>query len=495
LIPAFRMNHARKSERPDVLHWINGDSVAGSSGTSFDDLNPENDSLIASVVRGDHADVRSAVNAAAESFEPYARLGPSAREGMLLRAADLLQRDAEDFRNLLVDEIGSPVAKANLEISIATRVLKANAGMARQMTGRTYASDVPGSTAGRGRWSIGFRRPLGVVGGITPFNVPLIKGIKHSSMPLALGNTFVWLPSPETPKIAQRIASMYAEAGFPAGAFNVVHGFGHEIGDTLTADPRVRAVGFTGSVPVGRQVQANCGKHGKRVTLELGGQNALVILADADLQAAVAAAVRGGFVYQGQICMASSRVIVEKPLFASFLERFVAAAQSLSLGDLREPTTMIGPIINSQSRARIRSLLEDAVSRGVEVHCGNRWQDNRLQPTVLTGIRDEMKLAREEVFGPVVGVQVAEDSEHAIELANRCPSMLAAAVFTRDLDRALRFSETLNTAMVHVNDMTIQQEPEVPFGGDGDSGFGREGMQTGVEDYTSWRWVTIKHSG
>jgi len=388
----------------------------------------------------------------------------------------------------LIDEIGSPLAKAKMEIGIAARVLRANAGMARRVSGRTYQSDVPG------RWSQAVRRPLGVVAAITPFNVPLIKGIKHASMPLATGNTVTWLPSMQTPLLADRVARLFADAGLPPGALNVVHGRGEQIGDTLVGYPLVRAVSFTGSAAVGRQVQATCGRHGKRVSLELGGKNPLLVLADANLPEAVAAAVRGGFIYQGQICMASSRVIVEEQVFDAFMERFVAACGTLKSGPLRDRDTVIGPVINEAARQRIRVHLDDALAKGARLWCGNTGSGNRLNPTVLSGVTEAMDMFHQETFGPVVAVESVRDVSHAIERANAAPGMLAAAVYTNDFSAALRLADAIESGMVHINDMTIQQEPEVPFGSDGASGFGREGMETGIDDFTTWKWITMRPS-
>ncbi|MCS7471559.1 aldehyde dehydrogenase family protein [Stieleria sp. ICT_E10.1] len=473
--------------RPTLLHWIDGEHHASSSARTFESLNPEDDSVIATAACGDAGDVALAVDSAAQAFQRFQELGPSQREAILLRAAELLQQRSANFRDLLIREIGSPVGKASMEIGIATRVLKANAAMARRMTGRTYSSDVPG------RWSLGFRKPLGVVASITPFNVPLIKGIKHSSMPLATGNTVVWLPSQQTPMIAAAIAQLYHDAGLPAGALNMVLGNGAEIGDDLVSAPQIAAACFTGSAAVGRHVQTMCGRHGKRVTLELGGKNPLIVLDDANLDAAVGAAVRGGFIYQGQICMASSRVIVDQSLAEAFTERFVAASESLGMGELTDPKTVIGPIITANARQRIRDHLADAVDGGASILCGNRWTNHRVNPTIVSGVTASMKLFHEETFGPVVSIETANDRQHALELANASPGMLSAAVFTSDLDAVMTFADSLGTAMVHVNDMTIQQEPEVPFGGDGPSGFGREGMETGIEDFTTWKWVTLRN--
>lgn len=472
--------------RREVLHWIGGQSVPSASGEWFETIDPDTGESLANVARGTPGDVNAAVAAAESMRSAIAATGPSVREAWLLAAADRLERDADSFRDALIREIGSPLGKANLEIGIATRLLRAHAGLARRSSGQTYRSDMPG------RWSLGFRKPLGVVAGVTPFNVPLIKGVKAASVALATGNAFVWLPSDQTPVIADLVANLFHQAGVPEGALNVVHGQGSEIGDTLVSHPAVDAVAFTGSQRVGRHVQALCGQHGKRVTLELGGSNPLVVLADADLPGAVQAAIKGGFIYQGQICMSSSRVVVEAPLFDAFVDAFGAASQRLGMGELSDPTTMIGPMIHERARQRQTECIEAALASGAKVLCGNTWHGHRLAPTVLVDVTTEMTIVREEVFGPVVCVQRASDAEDALRLANDVPAMLTASVFTRDLERAMRFAEQLHCSMVHVNDMTIQQEPEIPFGGDGAAGFGREGMETAIEDFTKWQWVTLR---
>ncbi|WP_158222824.1 aldehyde dehydrogenase family protein [Rhodopirellula sp. MGV] len=478
----------RESNVPRIGHWIGGQSVDSADHQTFLNVDPETGECLAEVLLGNETEIVAAVEAAQIAQQRFAATGPSEREAILHRAADLLRRDQDDFIDLLIREIGSPVSKARLEIAIATRTLSANASLARRMTGRTYPSDVPG------RMSFAIRQPLGVVAGITPFNVPLVKGVKHSSTPIATGNSFVWLPSQQAPLLANRLATLYAEAGVPAGVFNVVHGEGGVLGPALIKHPSVQAVSFTGSAQVGRQVQAACGEFQKRVTLELGGKNPILIFEDADLKQAVSAAVRGAFIYQGQICMASSRIIVHKNIAGVLTDSVVAAASALSCGDLRDPSTVIGPVIDQAARQRIDDHLNDAVRLGATIQCGNVWNGNRMNPTVVTGVTSEMRLYREESFGPLVTIEVADDEAHAMQLAHASSAMLSAAVFTRDLDRAMRVSRSLCCGMVHVNEMTIQQEPEVPFGGDGGSGFGREGLETGVEDYTKWKWITINGS-
>ena len=469
-------------------HWIGGKHVEPSGHEYFDDLNPVNDSVFARVAKGSEADVRTAVEAAEDAFQTYRYSLPKQREGWLIRAADLLQRDAADFVDILIDEIGSPIAKAKREIATATGLLRAAAGAARQLSGKTIPTDIPG------RISMSTRRPIGVIAAVTPFNVPLIKGIKHSAMPLATGNTVVLLPSEESSVAALRVAELFAEAGIPDGAFNVVTGSGYEIGDALTSHPAVRMVGFTGSSRVGRHIGQLCGRLGKRVTLEMGGKNPLIILRDADIRQAVRASVIGSFLYQGQICMSSSRIYVDRPIFDDFMDQFRQAVSEIGMGDLRDVRTMIGPIINVRQRTRVRTHIGDAVGKGAELVTGGGWQQNRCQPTVLTKVTKDMKMYGEETFGPVTAVYPVEGAEEALDRANDSVYGLCAAVYTADIHQAIRFANELNVGMVHVNGPTVQEEAHIPFGGVGESGFGRESSDTDLEDMTEWKWITVQYS-
>lgn len=470
----------------DHFHFVGGQSHCPDAATFFEDANPLHDAVIARVVRGTPTDVDLAVSTAAAAFARHRQAGPSEREGWLLKTADLLQQRQQEFIELLIDEVGSPLTKAQREIQTSILQLRAAAGIPRRLAGKTLPTDVAG------RLSLSVRRPLGVIAGITPFNVPLIKGVKHSAFPLATGNSVVLLPSPDAPLTALHLARLYHEAGVPAGLINVVSGFGQEIGDALTGDPRVRMVTFTGSTNTGRHIAERCGRLGKRVTLEMGGRNPLVVLQDADLQLAVQNAVVGAFLFQGQICMSSSRLIVEQAVADDFLQALAARTEQLGHGDLRDPVTMIGPIINERQRQRIRRHLEDAVAHGARVVTGNVWQDNRLLPTVLTDVSEQAILQREETFGPVTTVRVVADAQAALKAANATSFGLSASVFTQDLSQALSFAESLEAGMVHVNAGTIQEEAHVPFGGVGDSGFGREGTDAAIEELTEWKWITMQ---
>lgn len=468
-------------------HWIGGSSVEPIGGEYFDDLNPIDDSIYALAARGTEADIDRAVDAASDAFATYRKTLPMEREAWLLRAADILENQSGEFIDILIDEVGSPIVKAQKEVSVAINVLRAAAGAARSLAGKTMPSDV------QGRMSISTRRPIGVIAGVTPFNVPLIKGVKHAAMPLATGNTFVLLPSEEAPVLAHRLAMLFADAGIPDGAFNVVTGSGYEIGDRLIKHPLVRKVGFTGSSRVGKQIGALCGQLGKRVTLEMGGKNPLIVLQDADLTKAVQGSVLGSFLFQGQICMASSRIYVERPRMDEFLKKFTGAAKQLGMGDLREKSTMIGPIINRRQRDRVRNHIDDAIAKGATVLTGGGWDGNRCHPTILTDVREDVTLAKEETFGPVTAVYSVDSEEEALRLANDSVYGLSASVYTSNLTAAMRFSEQLEAGMVHVNGTTIQDDTRAPFGGVGDSGFGRESTDTEIEDLTEWKWITIQY--
>lgn len=467
-------------------HWIAGKPARPLQGAYFDVLDPEDDRAFAQAARGSAEDVNVAVDAAHTAFESFSRGPVNAREAILSRAASLLERDAEEFASLMVREVGSPISKARHEVQLAVDVLRAAAGATRHVSGKTLPSDVPG------KLNLTFRVPLGVVASVTPFNVPLVKGVRLSAIPLAFGNTVVLLPSEEAPLMAIRLARLYEEAGLPAGCFNVVTGYGHEIGDALTGHPLVRSITFTGSTRVGAHIREIAARTGKKLTLELGGKSPLVVMDDADLPRAVQAAVQGSFRNQGQVCMASSRIYLQRRIADEFLERFVEAARRLPMGALTDPATMIGPIINARQRARIRAHVEDAATRGAVVRCGGGWVGHRCEPTVLTGVTAGMVCHAEETFGPVIAVYTVEDLDEALRLSNDTRYGLAAAIFTADLGNAVRYARGVHAGMVHVNGPTAQAEPHVPFGGVGDSGTGREGPEYDLDAMTEWKWVSVQ---
>ena len=466
--------------------WIGGRWVGAAGSKTFVDFRPEDDREFAVVSKAGRVDVDAAVAAAHVAFQDYRQTLAREREAWLMRAAQLLEDRAQAFEGVLVEEIGSPVAKARFEIQYAIGHLRAAAGIPRRVRGETLPSDTPG------RVGLSLREPLGVFACITPFNVPLIKAMKQCTGPLATGNTVVMLASEEAPVLGVKVAELFHDAGFPPGSFNLLTGMGYEIGDHLVEAPQVRALNFTGSTRVGRHLSELCGRHFKRSLLELGGKNPMLILGDADLERAVPDAVKGMFLYQGQACMAASRIFVARPLYEAFIEGFTTAAKSLSLGALTDPSTVIGPIISERQRQRIRDHIADAQAKGAQLLTGGDWSGNRCHPTVLAGVTDDMICYREETFGPVTAVYPVDDLDHALSLANNTQYGLSAAVYTRSLESAMRASRGLQAGMVHINAPTLYDEPHVPFGGIGDSGMGREGTVTDIDHCTEWKWITIQ---
>jgi acyl-CoA reductase-like NAD-dependent aldehyde dehydrogenase len=477
---------ANEEKKKPVDLWIGGARVAPSSGRYFMDRNPDNGQIYAEVAEGSAADVDRAVETAHAAFATYSKTLAAEREAWLSRSAALIEQRRGEFVDILIDEVGSPFGKAQFEVQYAINCLRAAAGVARRITGQTMPSDVPG------RFSMSVREPLGVIAAITPFNVPLLKNVKLSSTPLATGNTVVMLTSEEAPVVASKLAEVYQEAGIPAGAFNIVTGFGDQIGDALTTHPLVKVVMFTGSSRVGRHIAGLCGPLMRRVVLELGGKSPLVVLADADLDAAVQGAAFGQFFFQGQACMASSRIYVEKSIEAEFCRRFKAMAEALGMGDLRDPNTWVGPIISERQRQRVRTHIEDAKAKGATVLTGGNWIGNRCAPTILTGVAEDMMVCREETFGPVTSVYPVADLEEAIARSNDTRYGLSAAIYTRDIGKAMIFMQRVRSGMVHINAPTLHDEPHVPFGGVGDSGMGREGTDIDIDTLTEWKWVTVQ---
>jgi len=469
--------------------WIGGEHVKPRSGKYFVDLNPVNDTPYFHAAEATAEDVSQAVETADRAWQSYRNALAKDREAMLIKTSLLLERDRQKFLDTLIDEGGSPIGKAMFEVEFSIGYLRAAAGACRRITGETLPSDVPG------RFSMTVREPLGVVAGVSPFNVPLLKNVKQIAMALATGNTIVLLPSEEAPAIAYRIAALFHEAGFPAGTVNVVTGNGAEIGDSLTGHELVRMVTFTGSSRVGRHIAELCARNFKKCTLELGGKSPLVILRDADLPAAVEAAVRGTFLYQGQACMASSRIFVERPIAEKVLAPLAGAAGSLPSGDLRDPRTVIGPIISPRQRTRVRLHIEDAVTKGATVRAGGTWNGNVCAATVLSGVQPEMVVYAEETFGPVTSVYVVDSAEEALAKANETKYGLSAAVFTSNIDRALELARGIRAGMVHINAPTLHDEPHAPFGGVGISGMGREGVTADIEAMTELKWITIQAKG
>lgn len=467
--------------------WIGGEWVAPSSGSYLDDFNPTDDSLYSRIASATTDDIDKAVLTAKAAFQANKNQLAYQRECWLLRAAELVERDRQEYLDILVDEVGSPIVKANFEVNYCINALRAIASVPRRIRGEVIPSETPDV------FSMAVRSPVGVVAAISPFNVPLLKVTKQGTMPLACGNSVVHMPSEFASQVSLKFSQTLHEAGVPSGLFNVVTGNPFEIGDALTSHKKVDSITFCGSPVVGKHVAELAARDLKPLTLELGGKNPMIVMEGADIDAAVQAAAFGIFFFQGQACMAASRILLHRSIADEFTKKFVSAAENIGIGDLRAEDTFVGPIISERQRDRVRSHIEDAKSKGAELLVGGDWEGTRCRPTVFTGVEDTMELCRNETFGPVTSLYQFDTVEEAMDMANDTEYGLSFSIFTRDIEKALSMAQQAQSGAVHINRPTIQDEPNPPFGGTGLSGFGREGTEAELDALTEWKWITINN--
>lgn len=471
---------------PNYNLYIGGAWRRASRNAITDDFNPATGALYARVQQAGAAEITQAIDAAAEAQKLWQKQLVSEREAIFHRAVDVLQAKAREIMDVLVEETGSVVGKAGFEVAYCTELLRTAASELRRATGETLPQSMPG------QFGFTVRQPLGVVAGIAPFNAPFLLAMKKVVLALAAGNAFVLKPSEETPVTGLKIAELFHDAGLPAGLLSVLPGPAAEVGATLFADPRVKMITFTGSTQTGRYLAVEAAKTLKKFTLEMGGKNPLIVLKDADVDYAVRAAAFGIFFHQGQVCMANSKILVEKPVFEEFCAKFTAVAKSLKVGDPKDPETIIGPLIRKAQCAVIDGHVEDARAKGAQVLCGASHHDQFYLPTVLAGVTPQMRIFQEESFGPITSIIAVEDSEEALALANETSYGLSSAIITNDMQKALDLSFRLEAGMVHINDCTVSDEPHVPFGGIKNSGFGREGGRFSMDEMTELKWITVQ---
>ncbi len=473
----------------DHKQFIGGEWVAAASGETFEDRDPFTGELVATVAAGGAEDTRRAIEAASDAFEAWAATPPAVRQGVFLKAADLLESRHDEVVSLLARETGCGFGFGMFQIHFVPGLLRQTAALAYAPIGTVIPSDV-------GVFSMGLRRPAGVVGAIAPWNAALILSARSIAAPLALGNTAVLKPSEWSPHVGGLIwGEIFAEAGLPAGVLNIVThapGAAGPIGDELVSHPAVRRLNFTGSTTTGRALAEACGRHLKRIVLELGGYNPLVVLADADVDYAVNASVFGAFLHQGQICMSARKLIVERPVADEFVEKLVAKTKTLKAGDPKEMDTIIGPLINEDALATVKSRVEEAVSKGAKVLVGGETVGPCYAATVIADVPADSEFARVETFGPVVAIEIVDSADEAIERANATAYGLSSGILTSNLDRGLALAQKLDAGIVHVNDQPVGDEPQMPFGGVKDSGFGRFGGQAVVDEFTELRWITVQ---
>ncbi|CAM5379572.1 putative aldehyde dehydrogenase YfmT [Pseudomonas oleovorans subsp. oleovorans] len=473
------------------LQPIAGEWRAGKSGRDLDVLNPFTQQSLLKIALANREDLDEAYRSAREAQAAWAACGPSERAQVMLNAVRIFDERRDEIIDWIINESGSTRIKAQIEWGAARAITQESASLPSRVHGRILASDVPGKE------SRVYREPLGVIGIISPWNFPLHLTARSLSPALALGNACVIKPASDTPVTGGLLlARIFEEAGLPKGVLSVVVGSGSEIGDAFVEHEVPGFISFTGSTQVGRNIGriAAGGEHLKHVALELGGNSPFVVLADADLDQAVNAAVVGKFLHQGQICMAINRIIVEDAVYDDFVSRYAERVKSLPYGDPSKPETVVGPVINAKQLAGLQEKIETAKSEGARVMVSGEAQGNVMPPHVFADVTADMEIAREEIFGPLVGIQRARDEAHALELANSSEYGLSSAVFTSSLERGVQFARRIRAGMTHINDIPVNDEPNAPFGGEKNSGLGRFNGDWAIEEFTTDHWITVQHA-
>jgi acyl-CoA reductase-like NAD-dependent aldehyde dehydrogenase len=473
-----------------VDHYIGGEWVPALSGRRHPDHDPWDRTVLAEVASGDSEDARRAVEAAHAAYPSWSSQPPARRQQVFLRAAALLEEREAEVRATLAAETGCGHAFATIQLDFSLALLRQAAALPYAPTGQIVPSDVPGTRA------LAVRRPVGVVAAIAPWNAALVLAGRAIVGPLALGNTVVLKPSEESPITGGAFwADLLAAAGLPPGALNMVtHAPGEAsmIAEELVAHPLVRRISFTGSTGTGRRLAELAARHLKRPVLQLSGHNPLLVLADANLDLAVEAATFGAFVHQGEVCMCVRRIIVDRSVAPEFTSRFIERVEALPVGDPRDPATVIGPLINEWALSLVSRRIAEAKELGARVLTGGAAAGPCYRPTVLADVPAEAEIASEETFGPVVLLDVADGPDDAVKKANASRFGLTAGIISADVYRGLDLAQRLDAGIVHVNDQTVHDEPQMPFGGVKDSGWGRFGLQFTAEDFTELQWITMR---
>jgi acyl-CoA reductase-like NAD-dependent aldehyde dehydrogenase len=474
----------------EAKQFIGGEWVGADS--TYEDLDPFTGDVVATAPAGGAVDAEKAIDAAAAAFEGWRATPPAERQRVFLKAADLLEERREEVVSMLARETGATFGFGMFQSFFVPNLFRQSAALAYAPLGQIIPSDT-------GAFAMGIRRPVGVVGAFAPWNAALILSARSISAPLALGNTVVLKPSEWSPWSGGLLwGEIFGEAGLPEGVLNIVThapGDAAPIASTLIEHPAVRRLNFTGSSAVGRLIAEAAGRQLKRVLLELGGYNPLIVLDDADVEYAVNATAFGSFLHQGQICMSTRRIVVERPIADDFVEQLVAKTKGLKTGDPKEHDTIIGPLINEDALATVKGRVEQAIADGATLLAGGEAEGPCYQATLLTDVPPDSEFAQHETFGPVASIEVVDDADQAVARANSTAYGLSAGIITGNRERGFALAQQIDSGIVHVNDQTVADEPQMPFGGVKDSGFGRFGGQAVADEFTELRWVTMRAEG
>lgn len=468
---------------------IGGEATQARSGETFTRCNPLDGQVATTAPAASAEDAVAAVEAAAAALPAWSGTSPGERRALLLKAAHALEARAADFTRAMAAETGSSAIWAGFNVHLAADMLVEAAALTTRIEGQVIPSNVPGSLA------MATRQAAGVVLGIAPWNAPVILGVRAVAVPLACGNTVVFKGSELCPETHGLIIQALQEAGLPKGVVNFVTNApadAAQVVEAMIAHPAMRRVNFTGSTHVGRIIAKVCAEHLKPSVLELGGKAPLVVLYDADLDAAVNGAAFGAFANSGQICMSTERIVVDEKVADAFVAKLAAKAQALPLGDPRQGPVVLGSVVDMKTVHRVNALIDDALAQGAVLVCGGKADSTLMPATLLDRVTPQMRIYREETFAPVKAIVRVAGEDAAIACANDNAFGLSAAVFTRDTARGWRVAQRIESGICHVNGPTVHDEAQMPFGGVKASGWGRFGGQAGIEAFSELRWITVQ---
>ena len=477
----------------EFQNYINGKWVKGSS--TFQTINPANEELVAEIAQAEISDVDAAVQAAAEAFKTW-RLVPAPLRGeMLYKVGDILKQKKEELAQLLTRDMGKVIAEARGDVQEAIDMAYFMGGEGRRLLGYTAPVEMPN------KFGMAVRDPSGVVGLITPWNFPIAVPSWKIFPALVAGNTIIWKPSPETPAISAAFVKVFEEAGLPPGVFNLLLAPGAEVAKALVNHPGVRVLSFTGSTGTGRAIAEAAARLNKKVSLEMGGKNAILVMDDADLDLVTNATLWAAFGTSGQRCTAASRLIVQKGIAAKVKESLVERTKKLRLGDGLDPNVEVGPVINRSAVERIHNYVQIGQREGARVLTGASVADINgkgffYTPTLFDGVQPGSTLEAEEIFGPVLSIIEVGSLEEAIEVNNRSQYGLSTSIFTQDVNRAFTAMRDIFSGLVYINHGTTGAEIQFPFGGVRGTGNGhREAGQAALEVFTEWKSIYVDYSG
>ena len=483
----------KQAPRPYTFagQYIGGVWRDGRSGKVMRDRDPYTGQIIYETVGADRSDVAAAYKAAAAAQKKWAATLAREKAAVFRRAAGIMEERKEEILTWIIRESGSTRIKADVEWNLVHSVMEEVVSYPYRVEGKILPCD------GEGIESRVYRQPIGVIGVISPWNVPMMLSNRSVAPALAVGNAVVLKPAAETMIVGgMLLGRIYEEAGLPPGVLNIVIGLSSEIGEAFVTDPIAGFISFTGSTAVGRQISQLCTSANRirPVALELGGSSPLVVLDDADIDQAVGAAILGRFLHQGQICMATNRIILDEKIYDNFMDRFIPRVKALKCGNPSDPETLVGPVINQEQLHTLLEQIETACAEGARLIVGGEPKGLVLPPHVFTEVTTDMKIAQQELFGPIVTVFRVKGDEEALRVANATDFGLSSSVFTCDEARGLRFALGIEAGMTHINDTTVSDYPNNPFGGKKNSGIGRFNGEWVIEEFTCDHWITIQRT-